>query len=230
MAFHAYSLKRYQISAKSYADTAAFNVTAKVAPGATAEQVKGMLRNLLAERFKLVFHYDKKELPVYDLVVAKGGLKMREPAPEAAGAAPPPFVSENKLPKDADGFPIYTAPRGSMRMFRANGLERPVGAEVPVATLVSYVENYVGRPVIDSTGVTAKYDFIVNFASESLAASGPAAPSPSQDGVAPGIDDSRGGLTILAALEKQLGLRLEPTKAMVDVFVIDHAEKAPTEN
>jgi uncharacterized protein (TIGR03435 family) len=218
MAFQAYGLKSYQIGPGYYADTAAFNVLAKVPPEATAEQVKLMLRTLLAERFKLAFHYEKKEMPVYDLVVAKGGLKMKESLPESAGAAPPAYVPENKMEQDADGFPMFTAPRG-MRMLRANGLGRIVAGNAPMAALANFLTNNVGRPVTDSTGLTAKYDFTVTFTLESLVG-----------GTAMGATDSAGGLTIFAALEKQLGLKLEPTKTMVDIFVIDHAEKSPIEN
>ena len=221
MAFQAYGLKSYQFPSLS-ADTAEFNVAAKVPPDATAEQIKLMLRSLLAERFKLAFHYGKKEMPVYDLVVAKGGVKMQESLPESAGAAPPPFVPDHKMAKDTDGFPIYPAPRGQMRMFHANGLGRLVGRDMPIAALVNFLTNQVGRPVIDSTGLKAKYDLTVTFTLESLAVAGTAVtePSPSE----------AGGLTIFAALEKQLGLKLEQAKSMIDVFVIDHAEKAPIEN
>jgi uncharacterized protein (TIGR03435 family) len=218
MAFQAYGLKSYQIGPRYYADTTAFNVVAKVPPEATADQVKLMLRTLLAERFKLAFHYEKKEISVYGLAVAKGGLKMKESLPESADAAPPPSVPENKMPKGADGFPMFTAPRG-MRMLRANGLGRIVAGDATIAALANFLTNNVDRPVIDSTGLKGQYDFTVTFTLDSLAA-----------GAATTANDSAGGLTIFAALEKQLGLKLEPTKTMVDIFVIDHAEKTPIEN
>jgi uncharacterized protein (TIGR03435 family) len=218
MAFQAYGLKSYQIGPGYYADKAEFNVSAKIPPDTTPDQIKLMLRNLLAERFKLTFHYEKKEIPVFDLVVAKSGLKMKESLPQPADAPPTPFVPENKLPKDADGFPMPTDIRG-LRMLRANGLGRIVAGDVTMATLTNFLTNNVARPVTDSTGLTAKYDFTVTFTLDSLVGGG-----------AIGATDNAGGLTIFAALEKQLGLRLEPKKTMIDVFVIDHAEKVPSEN
>lgn len=218
MAFQAYGLKSYQIGPGYYADKTEFNVTAKVPPDATADQIKLMLRNLLTERFKLAFHYEKKEISVYDLVVAKSGLKMKESLPRPADAPPSPFVPDNKLPKDADGFPMPTDIRG-LRMLRANGLGRIVAGGAPMASLANFLTNNVGRSVTDSTGLTAKYDFTVTFTLDSMVGGG-----------AIGATDNAAGLTIFAALEKQLGLRLEPKKVMIDVFVIDHAEKVPVEN
>jgi uncharacterized protein (TIGR03435 family) len=219
MAFQAYGLKREQIGPRYYADKAEFNINAKVPPEATADQVKMMLRTLLAERFKLAFHYEKKETQVYNLVIAKGGLKMKEALPEPADGTPRPSLPESQLPKDADGFPIYTLRPGEQRGSRANGLQRIVARDVAIAALVNYLPGNVGRPVIDTTGLTAKYDFTATFTVESLAS-----------GTSVSAVDAAPGLTIFAALEKQLGLKLEPAKTSIDIFVIDHAEKVPIEN
>jgi uncharacterized protein (TIGR03435 family) len=211
MAFQAYSLKRNQISSAYYADTTEFNVVAKVPAGATADQVKVMLQHLLAERFKLSFHYEKKELPVYDLVVAKGGPKMKE----SAHVGTPP---ESKRILDQDGF-SYTPMPNSMQVARANGLTRWVGNNVSVDMLGRWLEQ-TGRSVTNATALPGKYDFTLTFTSDSL--TGPsAAAQPSE---------VEGGLSIFAALEKQLGLRLESKKNIIDIFVIDHAEKTPLEN
>jgi uncharacterized protein (TIGR03435 family) len=113
----------------------------------------------------------------------------------------------------------------------ANGLTRWTGGNVPVDYLVGLSNTLTGRPVIDSTGLKGKYNFTLTFSSDSVAgASGPApAPSslPDDSGIAPLGD---GGLTVFAALEKQLGLKLEPKKIVFDAFVIDHADKTPVEN
>ena len=220
MVVQAFGLKPYQLR-PPYSEDSQFNVEAKVPPGATAEQVKVMLRNLLAERFKLAFHHEKTETQGYALVVAKSGLKMKEAAPD-----PPPA---SRPVKDADGF-VYIPPRNGMAVGWANGLTRWVGGNVAVDPfLVGLANTLTGRPVIDATGLKGTYDFALTFSPDN-AASGPApAPSPLPEGgvIAPPED---AGLTVFAALEKQLGLRLEPRKITIDAFVIDHAEKTPVDN
>jgi len=227
MAIQAYGLKPYQLRPPARTDTYRFNVEAKVPPGATANQVKVMLRNLLTERFKLAFHYEKTETQAYALVVAKGGLKIKESAPPSPVAA---LLGGAARPRpgpvtDADGF-TYFAPRDGMVVGRANGLTRWVGKNVLMEHLAGLSNSLTGQPVIDSTGLKGKYDFMWTFSSDSVGERPPAALSDDVSVVPVGEP----GLTIFAALEKQLGLRLEPQKITIDAFVIDHAEKTPVEN
>ena len=227
MAIQAYGLKPYQLRPPARTDTYRFNVEAKVAPGTTADQVKVMLRNLLAERFKLAFHYEKTETQAYALVVAKGGLKLKESAPPSPVApVEGPAVQLKPRPvTDANGF-TYFVPRDGMVVGRANGLTRWVGKNVLMEHLAGLSNSLTGQPVVDSTGLKGKYDFIWTFSSDSVGERLPAA-LPDDGSVVP-VGDA--GLTIFAALEKQLGLRLEPQKITTDAFVIDHAEKTPVEN
>jgi uncharacterized protein (TIGR03435 family) len=92
-------------------------------------------------------------------------------------------------------------------------------------SLVNYLSNQLDLPVIDSTGLKAKYDYTLTFSSASVKEGGASAAIASPDEAAP---PSGGGPPIFAALERQLGLKLERTKQMIDIFVIDHVEKAPT--
>lgn len=227
MAIQAYGLKPYQLRPPARTDTYRFSVEAKVPPGATADQVKVMLRNLLAERFKLAFHYEKTETQAYALVVAKGGLKIKEATPPSPVAPPEGGAAQPKPGPvtDADGF-TYFAPRDGMVVGRANGLTRWVGKNVLMEHLAGLSNSLTGQPVIDSTGLKGKYDFIWTFSSDSVGERAPAALP--DDGSAAPVDEA--GLTIFAALEKQLGLRLEPQKITIDAFVIDHAENTPVEN
>jgi uncharacterized protein (TIGR03435 family) len=221
MVIQAYGLKPYQLRPPAITDTYRFDVEAKAPPGSTADQVKVMLRNLLAERFKLAFHYEKAETRAYALVVTKGGLKIKESAPPEAGAAQP----KPGPVTDADGF-TYFVRREGMVVGRANGLTRWVGKNVLMEHLAGLCNSLTGQPVIDSTGLKGRYDFIWTFSSESVGEREPAALS---DGGSV-IPTAEVGLTIFAALERQLGLRLEPRKITIDTFVIDHAEKTPVEN
>jgi uncharacterized protein (TIGR03435 family) len=227
MVLTAYGVKPYQIRPAVVTDTYRYNVDAKVAPGATADQVKIMLRNLLVERFKLAFHYEKTETQAYALIVAKGGLKMKESAPPAPVAASEGGTAQPKPGPvtDADGF-TYFPRREGMAVGRANGLIRWVGWNVLLEHLAGLSNSLTGRPVIDSTGLKGRYDFMWTFSADSVGESASAAQS--DDGSL--IPVGEPGLTIFAALEKQLGLRLEPQKIMIDAFVIDHAEKTPVEN
>src|SRR5580700_4776117 len=82
----AYDLKRYQYSGPAWMDDTRFDVVAKLPGGATKEQFRVMLQNLLADSFKLAIHHEKKEMQVYELVIAKNGLKLKESVPEPTDA------------------------------------------------------------------------------------------------------------------------------------------------
>jgi len=224
MILQAYGIKLYQFPTYSALAPTEYTVDARVPAGATPEQVKLMLRSLLAERFKLAAHFEKKEMPVYQLTVAQGGARIRVSAPVDPGAPRPPNVPDSQVAKDGDGFPMIDPPPGSARMLRANGQIRMVGRSTPLNSLVNYLNNQLDRPLIDATGLTAKYDFTVTFASDSVK-EGSALLTTAAPGEAPA---PAGGRTIFAALERDLGLKLEKTKSMIDVFVIDHVEKTPT--
>src|SRR5579863_4869306 len=103
LVMQAYHVKSQEVFGPAWLEEAHFNVSAKVPAGATREQVSMMFRNLLAERFQMVLHKEKRLLPVYALAVAKGGLKIKESGPpgppEEAPPAGPPRTGD-------DGFPI----------------------------------------------------------------------------------------------------------------------------
>jgi len=237
LVMQAYGLKRYQLPASAFGDTALYNITAKVPPEASREQVKLMLQNLLAERFKLTFHYEKKETPAYELVVAKGGPKLTEsppePPPAADGAVPPPpsAPAAGPLSRDAYGIPIIPMRRGvSTMMSGMNGVVRLMSSDTSMDQLATTLSAQLSRPVTDSTGLKGKYDITLTYVSPNVAAGPSALPAASAPGAVPAMPESEAGPTIFAAVEKELGLKLEQKKAIIDIFVIDHAEKAPVEN
>jgi len=187
---------------------------------ATAEQQTAMLRAMLADRCKLVAHFDKREQPVYDLVIARSDGKLGpnlqpsdvdcdakaaadRAAAEAARAAgtippPPPFPAMNG-PAPACSFRVLansTEGGGTMEMF------------------VRLLRSGAGRLVIDKTGLKGSYRM-------SLPVNIMALPRPetASDSVP----------SIFTALQEQLGLKLESSRAMRDVLVIDHIER-PSEN
>lgn len=194
-----------------WTDGARFDIAAKMTPE-DAEAVgkltreertaasRAMMLAMLKERFHLQAHVETKELPVYDLVIAKGGLKLKEATPGDTYA---------------NGFKGMNG-KGGAGMMRMQPGE--VGAQgVGIDGVVNMLASAVHRTVIDKTGLKGKYDFTLEFA-------------PDHDGP-PGADNAAAddAPSIFAAVEEQLGLKLQPGKGPVDTLVIDHVEQ-PTEN
>lgn len=225
----AYALQRYQYSAPDWLDGERFDINAKIAEGTTREDFQLMQRSLLAERFGLVVHGEKKEMLAYDLVVMKNGPKFKEattpaPAPKDAPAGP------MQIKKDQDGFPILPPGRAGMIMTPGRARWQAVGQTME--QIVRTIGVQAGAPVTDSTGLTGTYDFTLSWNpdgmrarnSEPLAAIKPGIDSPT---AAPDADPAP---TFFDAIQQQLGLRLEKKRVAVDILVVDHAEKSPTAN
>jgi uncharacterized protein (TIGR03435 family) len=251
---NAYDVNDYQINGPKWLDGERFDIVAKIPQGATKEQFRLMLQNLLAERFKLALHHETKELPMYALVVGKGGPKLKEAVEEDAttpqGAPPPPppppgrdEAAPVRLKTDADGMPKPPSGMGRngvfmMTMYGSGGLRtRMVCKGQPVSAMLATLSNQLGRPVVDSTGLKAKYDITLDYAPDGLNGTTimMPPPPPQHDGAAGGGSPmasaaDAGGPTIFTALQEQLGLKLEQRKGPVDLLVIDRMEKVPTEN
>ena len=247
---NAYDVKSFQIQGPPWLDAERFDVNATMPPETTREQFLAMLQNLLAERFKSTIHRETRELPMYLLVVAKNGPKMKESKPvsaakEDADSAPPPLGAQPKI--GPDGFPVLALPaggRGGLFMMTMPGRARLVGRRQTMLDLANRLTAQLSRPVGDATGLTAKYDFTLTFSPEGLnspmgtmgagGAMVPVAPPPPSGaaaGAAPaGLPETDTPSDIFRAVKEQLGLTLEPKKGPVELIVIDHIEKTPTEN
>ncbi|MGP8247650.1 MAG: TIGR03435 family protein [Bryobacteraceae bacterium] len=238
----AYGVQGYQITSPDWFNSEHFDITAKIPAGATKEQFNLMLQNLLAERFQVKLHRETKELPIYALVVGKGGPKLKpsEEAPpaDAPKEGPPADGGPMGPPKRGpDGFPQL--PRGGrgMMMMMQPGRLRLAGSQQTTSDLANILSGQLGRPVRDETGLKGKYDFTLDFAPEP--GQGPMGgmmmpmPPPgggTMSGGGPASDSQEGGPPLITAVQEQLGLKLESKKGPVQILVIDHAEKAPTEN
>jgi uncharacterized protein (TIGR03435 family) len=226
-----------------------------------------MLQNLLAERFKLAIHRETKDLPLYSLVVAKNGPKLKESAEEPApkdfdpDAPPPPLPSQPKI--GPDGFPVLPpmpAGRGGLMMMMMPGRARLTGQHQTMQDLINRLTNQLSRPVTDATGLTGKYDITLTYSTEGMGGpmgllgplppapgGGPGGgamvpvPPPGGGGGAPGgataagtagvfVPEGEAPQDIFAALQTQLGLKLESKKGPVELIVVDHVEKTPIEN
>jgi uncharacterized protein (TIGR03435 family) len=221
---NAYNLKRYQMPPDNFqADR--YEVTATMDAGTTREQFREMLKNLLKERFKLAVHFEPKEVPGYELMVAKGGVRMKEAQPPKEnpddGKAP---GRDGPLQRDKEGFPILA--RGEDSMAIMGGKARWVSPQCTLDRIVSMMVNQLNAPVTDTTGLTGKYEVNMYWDAAGFSNGVLRAPPAGAEPAAAELE----GPTIFTALQDQLGLKLQSKKASVEALVIDHLEKVPTEN
>jgi uncharacterized protein (TIGR03435 family) len=224
----------YQLSAPAWMENTTFDIVAKVPAGATRDEFNVMLQNLLAERFDLVAHHETRELPGYEMVIAKGGPKIKE---SSDAAAEPPTRSPTgepprlKMEKDRDGLPQLAPGSNTMAMFPIPNGNRYSARQQPLSALARLLTNPLGKPVVDKTGLTGKYDFNLTFVrDERTSANMVRNPGPSTAATNPADAVNNGPPDLFTAMQEQLGLRLDQKKIPVDVLVVDRAEKTPKEN
>jgi uncharacterized protein (TIGR03435 family) len=191
---------------------------------------------------------------MYALVVAKGGPKMKETVEEVAptdgGGPNASGPGQNtafggpggKITTGKDGFPELPkggAGRGGAMMMVMNGRMRMQANGQTMSRLVDMLANQLDRPVTDMTDLKGKYDYTLDFAPDENtrgmmkgAMMGGPPPGAGGDGGGPGggAPPDAQGPSLFAAVQEQLGLKLEAKKGPIDLLVIDHMEKVPTEN
>jgi len=204
----AYGLNFDQISGPKWIASEYYEVNAKIPSGTTKDDLKLMWQDLLAERFGLKVHWTTKEVPGYELVVAKK------------------FHVEPGFPEPRPGGRrgIGMVPPRTMRQtFRSYSMTE-FCQELAWTVASEYQEwpGYfsVGR-VVDKTGLNGTYDFTLEFAGRLQSG---AYPQPLPDG------ETDTASFLFDALQQQLGLRLEEKKIKVPLLVVDSANKVPTEN
>jgi uncharacterized protein (TIGR03435 family) len=205
---NAYGMRRYQlIGGPDWIESDRYNIRAKAAGDVPRDELMKMLQALLAERFQLRVHRETRELPIYVMRVAKGGLKLprsreggcivfdpRNPPRPAPGQAPLPGCGNNLIRTNS---------------WNATAIDMKGAA----AALVGVLE----RSVVDRTGVDGTFDIHVEWTPDQAAA---------------GVDagsNADGSASLFTVLEDQLGLRVESARGPVDVLVIDHVER-PTDD
>jgi uncharacterized protein (TIGR03435 family) len=154
---------------------------------AHVNKIRRRVQSLLKDRFQLVYRREVREMPIYELVIAKGGSKLQPPKDGGDGR---------------DG--IGGGPKGL------------TGTKATMDMLATVLSRTVGRPVRNVTGLTGTFDFTLEF----------------QRDLAPPSDENAnqpGGASLFAALQEQLGLKLESKRGPADIIVIDRLEK-PSEN
>lgn len=226
----AYKVKMYQVVGPDWIASERFDISAKIPTGTSRENVLEMLQSLLASRFAMKLHRDHKEFPVYALLVAKGGSKLKETPPDSEAAEA--GGSRAYVDVKASGGPQGTTVEyghGSYFTFGGNQLE---ARKVDMSRAAELLGRYLDRPVVDQTGLKGFYDFKLTLTPEdyramlirSAVSAGINLPNEALRLLDNATDDS------LHSALAAVGLKLEPRKAPLEVLVIDHIEKTPTEN
>lgn len=225
----AYGVKQYQLTGlPGWAESDRYDINAKaenVTPEEAApmtkmpsqtemeerqKKLRAMLQDLLADRFGLKVHRETKEMPVYALVVAKGGTKLLASNPDAPPLVEPPPGRGGDSPK-----PPF---RASLMRMGPGGL---TAQELDMPALAGQLSQILGRTVIDKTGLTGKYDLKLTWTPDQ-----PPQGLPPGDAPPPATEN---GPSLFTAIQEQLGLKLDSTRGPVELIVIDHVEK-PSEN
>jgi uncharacterized protein (TIGR03435 family) len=168
-----------------WADADRFDIVAKTAGNPSRDDVHAMLRSLLIDRFKLRTHVESQEMSIYALVVDRTGAGTPQLRRSDAACASIPSASPNPCE--------FAVAWGSIH---ARGM--------PVSSLIEPFGGVTGRPIVDRTGLTDRFDYDLKWTPQALDA---------------------GAASFFTAVREQLGLRLDATKALADVLIIDAAER-----
>ncbi|MGA3098224.1 MAG: TIGR03435 family protein [Bryobacteraceae bacterium] len=203
----AFGVRSYQISGPSWLESERYDVVARIPEGSSRDQVPLMLQRLLNERFNLATHRETGELTVYSLLPAKDGARL--------GKAQEPGSTANAVP---DVLPDGT--------FAVHSRNLQV-TKMSLTAFAGFLSWFLERPVIDMTGIQGLYSFSMELSYENVTGFEGTTSGTTPDGGLP--PDSAPNPTILNSL-RRLGLRLEARKAPMEMLIVDHAEKVPTEN
>jgi uncharacterized protein (TIGR03435 family) len=208
-----FNTDKYNIEAKSDEATAA--EMKNLDPGKRKDKMMLMIRSLLMERCKMTVHQETKEMSILSMVVAKNGSKLK--------ASAPPDMSAGDPATAPGAGPGPNGPRQGVRMGRGE----VKGNAVSLSLLANILSRQLGRTVVDNTGLTGVYDFDLKWTPDEN--EGQMFRAPGGDAAATPPPVQTAGPTVFTAIQEQLGLKLEATKAPVAVWMIDHVEK-PTAN
>ncbi len=199
----AYGVKEYQVFGPSWLGELRFDILAKGAAGTRREQLPEMMQALLAQRFKLQVRQETKEFSVFALVVGKNGPKLKasppEPNGEAAGAK----------------FGMSMSPSGVGRVEVKNAT---------ITALTNTLARLLGRPVVDLTALTGRYDLDLEYSPDD--GNGMRTAAPPGGAIQPAAEP---GVSLFGSIQ-QFGLRLDARKLPLPAIAVDQAEKTPTEN
>ncbi len=205
---YAYGKKSSQMFGPDWLREARYEIVAKGPVGTRREDLPKMMQTLRGERFKVRTHQETREIPALVLALGKDGPKLKDAAPESGDGQSGAQVG------------MSASESGEERLDVKGG---------GTSTLAATLTGLLGRPVVDKTGLTGRYDFILEFSRSETAgpkATGGYNEPPPLPPPPPGAEP---GLSIYTSIQR-LGLRLLAQKLPLNVLVVDSAEKVPTEN
>jgi len=202
-----------------------YDIQARASGNPSKDQYRLMMQALLADRFKLTFHYETKQLPVFALVLDKPGKlgpQLRQHPDDVPCSVAPPPSEAAAPPTIAGGYPESCGAMIGAPSATDPGRVRIGARNVPFSMIVDnlFQRQIMGveRPILDKTGLSGRFDFTIEFTPQ-------LPPQPAGSTFQPDPN----GPTFDEALKEQLGLKLEPQTGPTDVVVVDHVEQ-PSEN
>jgi bla regulator protein blaR1 len=190
-----------------------FDIEARAEGNPTKDQMRLMMQSLLADRFKLKVHFETKEIPVFALTLVKPGALGPKLLPHEQGPPCPDSFTPSSAPPPKEVFPPNCntqEARVRNEVYQAGGRNSTVPSLATVIYVLGYRAGEVDKPVVDGTGLAGKFDYTIEYTPGSNGSPGPPDPQ---------------GTPFLDAVRRQLGLRLESSKAPIRSLVIDHVEK-----
>jgi uncharacterized protein (TIGR03435 family) len=215
----AFAVDLDQIKGPNWIMSDQYDIEARVPPDTTKTQANQMLQSLLADRFQLAIHHERRPVPAYEVTIAPGGIKMSPTSsPEAKAIAP-----GTSMLAPLGGYPQFPKTVSGLAARNDNGVRRFTGQAVSMAVLCQSLAANFGAidgslaRVVDKTGPAGRFDF--HFWYE----------MPSNDGA--GLGEGVAMVSaLMVALDRQLGLKILTTKLQLDTIVVDRALRVPTGN
>lgn len=225
----AYGLQNLQLSGgPSWIGSERYAIEARTSANATRADVRSMVKALLVERFQLVAHLEKRELPAFALVLASGdgrlGPRLKRSGPTCAPVQPPPGVPLPPPPPpgpESGITPVLPQDPLDPTCGFVNFPGWMSGRKITMAHVALQLTQLTGRPVLDETGLAGDFDMDVTFM--------PDQPVRLNGGAAPPELAQSDRPPLMTAIQDDLGLKLDARRRDVDVLVIDRIER-PSEN
>ena len=233
----AYSVPASQLSGPEMMKTERFDILAKLPAGATDEQAPQMLQALLAERFGLTVHREKKEVQIYALVVGKNGLNPKRMKPATADEIAPepmpgdmtqstPFGKMTRREIPGKGMVAFLPGMGTLKVgpTAGGGGQHIEMSNLTTLRFAQLLSTDGDRLVVDKANLKGSYE-----ASFDMTMDAPPPPPPGGgNGSSPMLEAPRPNPMFQAV--EQMGLKMEPQKDQVEMIIVDHIEKTPTDN
>jgi uncharacterized protein (TIGR03435 family) len=216
----AYDIPTYRLSDEDDFGLMRLDVEATMPVDTTRAQFNAMLQNLLADRLGFKVHWDTRHIEMYTLAVAKGGPKLKVAGPDLRPASDDASGNGNPDRLGSNGFPIPPPGNGAWRGAAPGGKIGLRGHNETAGEMATALGRPLGAPLTDATGLTAKYDYTIFWSTTATDAVRRGTP----------VADEPDGPSLFDAVQDQLGLKIEKRKGPVQMLVVDHVEKKPTEN